>query len=698
MTLDERIVVWLLATAQEDEHAIERKLELSALGGTGFTPSSPVFNLMHHLRGLGADPESAEVTVRWLLRAVQRGYPVIVPRSTDGAYLAIRSSSLGVKDWFVWDSSQPTSRKVTQAQLLQLLGRRPSDTIKAWLVRPAGAMSALVSPQGQSFTPLQRLMQLARLEREDILSLLIYTAVVGSLSIATPLAAQALVGSIAFGTLLQPLVILTMVLGVGLLLVAAIQALQVQIIEHMQRRLMLRMADDLSWRMPRLQTGVFGGYPPAEMLGRMYDIFIIQKSAAWLLLDGLSAVLTALVAMILLASYHPILLAFDVAIVLIAAAIFLGFLRGGIEAAHVESNAKHRLLGSLQELGRYGTLFRNEVGVQRARTMVDDHAQKWLDSRERMFSIVFRQISGSLLLQAAAGAALLGVGGFLVMREQLTLGQLVAAEIAVSTIVSSIAKLGRYMEHIYDLLAATKKVGTLIDLPLCSQSAAGLPERAFEAGGALELRDLKVKGMRAPTTLTLTVEPGASCAITGPSSSGRSRLLSTIAGLAPPEGGTVRVDGIDIRDASPASWAQHVWFLRETALPPRPLLDWVSQSHASAGASHVREVLNQVGLGPMIERLPEGLNTQLTTGFMSHSERIRLDIARALIARPRVVLLDDELDSLDEHTRQQLMDLLCEPLHGWTLVVATVHADVAARCEQHLRIGARTDAAPGGGR
>ena len=81
------------------------------------------------------------------------------------------------------------------------------------------------------------------------------------------------------------------------------------------------------------------------------------------------------------------------------------------------------------------------------------------------FRILMRQILFALGLQAVAATALLGLGGWLVIRGELTLGQLVAAELIVAAIVGSFAKLGKHLENFYDLLASVEKLGHLFDLP-----------------------------------------------------------------------------------------------------------------------------------------------------------------------------------------------------------------------------------------
>src|SRR5690606_22201392 len=105
----------------------------------------------------------------------------------------------------------------------------------------------------------------------------------------------------------------------------------------------------------------------------------------------------------------------------------------------------------------------------------DALTNEWLERRRRHWRVVFRQLTSALALQVFASAALLGLGGWLVLSRQLSLGQLVAAELIVTSVVAGVAKLGKSIESYYDLAAAADKLGHLIDLELVRTHGAALP-------------------------------------------------------------------------------------------------------------------------------------------------------------------------------------------------------------------------------
>ena len=160
--------------------------------------------------------------------------------------------------------------------------------------------------------------------------------------------------------------------------------------------------------------------------------------------------------------------------------------------------------------------FRQRGGSAHALRRSDELARDYLGARLKHFKYLFRQILGALGLQAVASALLLGLGGWLVINRQLTLGQLVAAELIVTAVVAAIAKFGKHLEAWYDLLASMDKLGQLVDLPLEQDTGESVPPRSGPA--ALALHGLEFHYREDAPVLSgasLEVRAGESVAITG---------------------------------------------------------------------------------------------------------------------------------------------------------------------------------------
>jgi ABC-type bacteriocin/lantibiotic exporter with double-glycine peptidase domain len=258
------------------------------------------------------------------------------------------------------------------------------------------------------------------LEREDVGAILIFGASVSLLGLAAPVMVQALVSTVAFGSVLQPLLVLALMLLVALGFSAALKGLQVWVAESMQRRLLVRVASDLAHRLPRVRLDAWHGRHPPELLNRLFDVSIIQKKSVTALLGGVEVALTLVAGTLVLALYHPAFLVFDLVLVALVGLLILSRIRKGGETAVAESSAKYALMALFQDIARHPEAIKLAAGPAWVRSRVDDVAGRYIEARSRHFRVLFGQTAGALRLYAVTSAVALGAGGWLVMDRAIT--------------------------------------------------------------------------------------------------------------------------------------------------------------------------------------------------------------------------------------------------------------------------------------
>jgi len=556
-----------------------------------------------------------------------------------------------------------------------------------WLLaeesEPVHALRATEGASHSHLSPFARLRSLVRLEAADLRAIVMYAVGVGLFALTTPIAVQSLVNTVAFGSLLQPLVVLSILLLGGLVFAGGLRAMQNWVVEILQERIFIRVVSDLSHRLPRVQAKVFDRAHGPELVNRFFDVVTVQKASSSLLLEGLSVVLQASIGLLMLAFYHPLLLAFDFFLLLALAGIIFGFGHAAAAAGIKESKAKYAVAAWLQELARHRIAFRQHGGTAHALQRADALARDYLGARRKHFKYLFRQILGALGLQAIASALLLGLGGWLVIDRQLTLGQLVAAELIVTAVVAAIAKFGKHLEAYYDLLAAMDKLGHLVDLPLEEDPGESVPPTPGPA--SLKLDGLEFHYREDAPVLrgaSLEVRAGEKLAITGATAGGKSTLVDLLYGLRAPSRGRILLDGLELRDLSLASLRRDVAIVKAPEIFAGTIVDNVRMGQAELPLSEVRRALEAVGLGELLAQLPEGLQTELTTGGLplSSGQVAQLHLARALVLRPRLLVLDEVLDGLDAKARAHVLETLLAEDAPWTLLVITRDPELLSRC------------------
>lgn len=541
------------------------------------------------------------------------------------------------------------------------------------------------APHGHSLTPFQRLRQLLWLERHDLFIVAIYTVIIGILFLAVPLAAQALVNTIAAGVMLQPLVVLTLAVLCALIFAGTFRLLKLTLLEKLQQRVFARVALQLAEQLPRIQHSVMSREYAPHLVNRFFDVVTLQKTAAKLLFDGPAATLQVLLGLVVLAFYSPYLLAFDFFIILIAA-FTIGVLgMGGQSSSIQESYAKYRVADWLEELARCQRGFKmNAVPsfpVQRA----DDLVLDYIAMRRRHFRVLFRQALGNALFRALASAGVLAIGGWLVINRQMTLGQVVAAEIIVVGVMEGLDKLIRLLESGYDLLTSLDKVGHLTDLPVERRQGRELP--VLPGGARVTCRKVHFAYENHPELLSgldLHLEPGTHVSLVGESGVGKSTLVALLCGLLEPAQGLVQINGVDVRDVQLDSLRRAVGLVSDT----NEIFAGTIEDNILLGRRYITHedlqwALEFAHLTDELAKFPQGLQTRLITEGrnLSRGQVQRLLIARAIVSRPALLILDEGFTGIDEKDKLQILDELYNSKYGWTIIDISHDPEVVLRSQ-----------------
>lgn len=639
-------------------------------------------------------------SVRRAFGAAGRGFALVSVRGIEGGaneLVAVTGHSIRTIRASLENGS---SRTLDLAALTAMLGARAADEPRSWLlvesVHPASSSPArttrrhAVDDHDHSGTsPFQRLLALLRPDQRDLWAIVAYAAAIGALSLATPIAVQQLVNSIAFGGLIQPVVVLALVLLAVMAFSGVLSAVQSWVTELIQQRIFVRVIADVAERIPRVQTKAFDRHHGPELVNRVFDVVTVQKSLSMLLLEGTSMLLQTGVGLLILSFYHPLMLGFSVLLVAGIFGVVVVMGRRAVPTAISESKAKYETIGWLQELARHPATFRDADQRRYARLHADTLVTAWVGARSGHFRILLRQLVGTLALQGIASSALLALGGMLVVEGQLTLGQLVASELIITLIVSTVAKFGKQLERYYDLLAAMDKLAVLLDLPLERDDGTALPRT--ERPAAIEISEVGFEYGPNPlfSSLGLKIESGERVALTGPMGSGKSSFLDLLFGLREPSAGHLTIDDRDYRDLSLESLRDSVALVRESETFSATIRANIRVGRHDFDDSEMIRVLDAVGLVEELRQLPDGLDTRLSSDGrpLSQVQQTRLMIARTVLTRPRLLLVDRSLDDLDPVARERICDLLFAADAPWTLVVVTEREDVLVRCTRRIALG-----------
>lgn len=283
---------------------------------------------------------------------------------------------------------------------------------------------------------------------------------------------------------------------------------------------------------------------------------------------------------------------------------------------------------------------------------------------------------------------LVSYGGGLVLRGALTMGDLTAFTGYLAALAWPIMSMGWSANLFQRGRAGQERILQLLNptvMPLPEAEPMPLPAHAaaLEAVGITH----RFETGRGLGPLDLHLPEGARLAVVGGIGSGKTVLLQVLAGLREITGGSLTLDGqpLDARNLR-QHWAGIGWVPQEAFLFSLSLRDNLAMGRPQATEEELWEVARVVCLDDLIHRLPQGMDTVVGERgvALSGGERQRTALARALLRKPRLMLMDDALSAVDSQTESRILDNLRTFLGGVTLVLATHRVFVAELCDQVL--------------
>jgi len=539
--------------------------------------------------------------------------------------------------------------------------------------------------------PLSRFLRLMHQERGEVILLYVYALFTGIIALSLPLGIQAIIGFLMGAQVSTSLVLLIVLVLFGAFLTGGLHIMQIWVVEAMQQRLFARASLEFAYRFPRMRMDALSEKSPPELANRFFDILTIQKGLPKLLIELSSSVLQILFGIILLSFYHFTFLVFGLVVVGVVYLMFRITSPKAMVASLLESDFKYKTANWLQELGRHIELFKLTGNSNLPLETTDKLVTGYIRHRRERFRIIVSQNWFMVAFKVILTAGLLVLGGALVVNQQINIGQFVAGEIVIILIINSVEKFIQGLETVYDVLTAAEKLGKITDIPLEQQSGRRLSTQLRTGGIGMEARGLSYisphSGKRVLNQIEFCINPGEKVCLTGGEGSGKSTLLSLMSGLYQPSEGQVMLDGVPLRnlDAQDAHTLIGETVSQDTVFWGT-VYENISMGRPGIGFSEVNKVVKAVGLSEEIQALNKGFDTVLIPDKkgISTSTLRKISLARALIEKPRIMLLEDLGLGLGPEQRQELRRLLIDELQATTMMIVSKNKDMAMACQRLL--------------
>ncbi|AQW54526.1 ABC transporter ATP-binding protein [Streptomyces violaceusniger] len=555
---------------------------------------------------------------------------------------------------------------------------------------PQAPSLASDEPPAPGIRPLRALLQQARPYRFVLLGSLLLALAASACGLVQPLVARSVLDALADDTAVTGSLILLSVLVVAGAVLTGLQSWWQQ---RTSEQVVRSIRRDLVFRLIRLKIPELDRRPPGDLVARVTsDSALVQNAATQGLVMITNGLLTVVGAIVLMGTVHLGLLGVTLAVLLGTGAL-LGLILPRIREAVARAQSSVGAIGAAldRSLGAARTVKANGAESRetaRAEAAVQEAYKAGLTGAKYVALV---QVLSGVAIQAAF-LAVLGVGGALVASGDLDASQLIAFLLYVFYLASPIASLLGGLGMLQQGLGAIVRIEQVRHLP--AEDDVDLPERvAPHTARSTPAPPVEFDAVhfgypgRGPALrgISFTVPGATRTALVGLSGAGKTTMFALLQRFYEPQAGAIRIGGQDIALMSRAEVRRRIAYVeQESPVMAGTLGDNLRYAATGAGDEDIAEVLRLTRLDSLIARLPDGLDTEVGNRgvTLSGGERQRLAIARALLRRPEVLLLDEATAQLDASNEQALREAVDQAARRCTVILIAHRLSTVTDAEQ----------------
>lgn len=519
---------------------------------------------------------------------------------------------------------------------------------------------------------LLKLQQLVTLDKKDLSAVYFFAILGGIISLSLPLGIQTILNFVLAATFSTSIAILIFLVLIGVFLNGLVQIRQMQAIERIRQKIFTRYSLEMSHKIPKLDLEKLDNYYLPQMVNYFFDVTSLTKSMEKILLDIPAAIIQIFLGLILLSFYHPIFIAFGAVLVGVLFFILKFTSRRGFETNMESSDYKYKIAGWLQEVAHLVKSFKYSKDSDIHMKKSDELVSGYLVSRTNHFKVLVFQYWSFISFKILIVASMLIVGAYLLIEQQINLGQFIASDLVIILIISSVEKLIVGVDKVYDSLTSIEKLSKVID---SDNEEGGTALLETNSGVGIEFNNVNYvypNGSVALVDVNLKIEPGKIIGITAPSGSGRSTLLRLITGTFKDFTGMISINSIPLSNYNIHNLRKHTGVLMsDQDIFNGSVLENITMGNNQISMQEVTYLAGKTNFTQFINNHKNGFDQMLGPFGKKLNNYVRrnLLLIRALIGKPPLLLLEEPFEHLTFDRQKIMMDYLKNESNATTVIL-----------------------------
>ena len=535
---------------------------------------------------------------------------------------------------------------------------------------------------------LNKFFKIIRLEKKEVTSIYFYAILSGVIQLSLPLGIQTIINfsQAAAGIAKLPvsIILLIFIVLVGILVSGILQVNQMKIVEKIEQSIFTRFSLDFAHKIPKIDSTELNKNHLPELMNRFFEIISLQKGLSKILLDIPLAVIQIIFGLILLSFYNSTFIILGLLLILLLFFIFKYTTKKGLNAAYDESENKYEVASWLEEIARSYKTFkissRNNYHLKRT----DDLVKDYLVSKTTHFEILKFQYWSLIVFKLLISAMMLIIGAVLLIRQQLNIGQFIAAEIVILLILSAVEKLILNLEITYNILTGVEKLSVITEKK--SEIQGKMPYVSDGKGITIDVQQLNFKFDDSRTLLeniNFNILPGTKVCIMGDGGSGKSILLELIGGTLKNFDGVINVNNIPINNIDQREYRKNIGiFYNEQDIFDGTIYENICMGNTNISPDDIMKYAEMLEIKEFISQLPEGLSTKLQPTGKGLSTIIakKILLLRAIAHQPELLVLDEPFELAGAESSKKISKYLID-IPNTTCMIVSGYIPFAKRAD-----------------
>ena len=485
-------------------------------------------------------------------------------------------------------------------------------------------------------------------------AVIIYSIAISLLTLAVPISLQLLVDTVANIALIRAVILISILLFALLFLSSLMYALRAYAMELFTRKFYSRISSEIAMTAMLAEPDYFEEHHKTDLFNRYFDILTIKKSVPTILTNGFTLVLQSLIGFAVVSFYHFYFFIFCLILGLLIWLIWKVWGWSAINTAFRLSDAKYKTAAWLQSLSINVDAYRNSLNpsyvMNETDRLIDDH----IECQKKHFRNTYSQLLSFLLLYSLASAVLLGMGGWLVIVGELTLGQLVAAELIMSAIFAGLPQMAGYLDSFFDVCAAIEELSRFKEVK--TEAAKKGKFQPIPESNGIEFANVRLARQEQVAQFSFVLPENSVVQVTGDTVSFR-WLSEMLRANIKPNSGLITINKVDNTDIDLVSLRQSVRVIDRVTFLPMTVKDYLDLFIPENPVTSRLQALTLMRLDEDIARLKLSYETLLSRSAwpLTQPQAIRLKLASVLLSRPPILVLGDIVDTVDPDVLEEFV-------------------------------------------